>query len=408
MIRIAFVAVGLPLGGSTTFTLFLAAALRALDVPTEVFSFTADQPLANEFSAAGVLVHTEDEQRLIYEERLKSLYQKLAAFQPTAVFAVLGAESFELLRYLPRGVLRIGVFHDRFSPPSSFASCYEMVLDHLVVVAPYLKEALYRTAPNLPCTYLAHGVPISSVAPRIPNPKGPLRLLYYGRLENVSKGVKIFPDIIAALKRRKFPFVWTIHGYGPEEQFLKDTLAPDVQRGNVIFSRPMGYEELPKMIRSHDVYLLASTNEGGPLTLLESMSLGLVPVCGNIPCLIQEVITSKNGFLVPRDEPDAYAAAIFKLHSDRKLLESMSQAAKGTITSSFSAKAMAQRYISFIESIPTATKSSMWIKQIRPQPILGQSKFRYGVFSRSARLIIKRLSFRYLRTPLKNRFLRLP
>ena len=389
MIRVAFVAVGLPLGGSTTFTLFLAAALRALDVPTEVFSFTADQPLANEFSAAGVLVHTEDDQKLIYEDRLQSIYKKLGAFRPTAVFAVLGAESFELLRYLPPGVLRIGVFHDRFSPPSSFASCYEIVLDHLVVVAPYLKEALHRVAPNLPCTYLAHGVPIASASSRIPNPKGPLRLLYYGRFENISKGVRIFPDIVASLNRREFPFLWTIHGYGPEEQFLKDTLAPDVQRGNVIFSRPMGYKELPKMIRSHDVYLLTSTNEGGPLTLLESMSLGLVPVCGNIPCLIQEVITSKNGFRVTRDNPDEYAEAIFKLHTDRKLLESMSQAAKQTITTEFSAEAMARRYITFLQALAPTTKCPIWMKHIRPQPILGQFGLRYGVLACKVRRTLK-------------------
>ena len=394
MMRIAFVTSGLPLGGSATFTLFLAAALRRLDVPTEVFSFTAYHPLAKEFSAAGVVVHTEDEQWLIYEDRLQNLYAKLHAFQPTVVFAILGAESFEFLRYLPAGVLRIGVFHDRLSPPHIFGPRYRRVLDHLVVVAPYLKEAMRKVDPDLPCTYLVHGVPISSAAPRSPNLKDPLRLLYYGRLENISKGVRIFPEIVTALKRRQIPFAWTIHGYGPEEQFLKEALALDVQQGQVRFSQPVGYEKLPEIIRNHDVYLLASTNEGGPLTLLESMSLGLVPVCGDIPSLIQEVITVENGFRVPRDEPDAYAAAIFKLHTDRKLLESMSQASKITITTEFSAEAMARRYICFLQSLPAATKGSTWMKRIRPRPVLSQSGLRYGILGRKVRRMMKKLSFR--------------
>ena len=393
MIRVAFVAGGLPLGGSTTYTLFLADALKRAGIAAEVFSFSADHSLQADFSSMGVKFHKEDDTRLIYEDRLQSLYSKIRAFQPTAVFAILGAESFELLRYLPVGVSRIGVFHDRLSPPFSFAICYERVLDHLVVVAPYLKEIFRKAAPTLPCTYLAHGVPISSIASRTPNPSGPLRLLYYGRLENISKGVKIFPKIVDALKRRRVPFVWTIHGKGPEEQFLRDALASDIKNGSICFSKPTDLTNLPKIIRNHDIYLLSSTNEGGPLTLLESMALGLVPVCGDIPCLIQEVITLKNGFRVPRDEPDAYAAAVLKLHTDRQLLESMSQVAKTTIGNEFSAEAMASRYISFLQSMPTVTKYPIWIENIRPQPILGQLELRYGVLARAARRIVKGLSF---------------
>jgi glycosyltransferase involved in cell wall biosynthesis len=391
--RIAFVASALPLGGSTTYTLFLAYALKKAGLAAEVFSFSADHSLEDDFSSMGVVVHREDDTRLIYEDRLQSLYLKVRMFQPTAVFAILGAQSFELLRYLPKGVLRIGVFHDPLSPPFSFATRYEDVLDHLVVVAPYLKEIFSKVAPDLPCTYLAHGVLMSSAAPRIPNPNGPLRLLYYGRLENVSKGVRIFPKIVDALKRQRIPFVWTIHGKGPEEQFLRDALMPDLKKGYIRFSKPTDLRELPKIIRNHDIYLLASNNEGGPLTLLESMALGLVPVCGDIPCLIQEVITTENGFRVPRGNPHAYAEAVFKLHRDRKLLESMSQAAKKTITCDFSSEAMARRYITFLQTLPTATKCPVWIKQIQPQPVLGQSKFRYRVLARKVRRIIKSLSF---------------
>jgi glycosyltransferase involved in cell wall biosynthesis len=393
MMRVAFVAGALPLGGSTTYTLFLADALKKAGLAAEVFSFTADHPLKADFSSMGVKVHKEDDTRLIYEDRLQSLYSKVRAFQPAAVFAILGAQSFELLRYLPKGVSRSGVFHDPLSPPFNFATRYEHFLDHLVVVAPYLKEILSKVAPELPCTYLAHGVLLSSAAPRIPNTNGPLRLLYYGRLENVSKGVRIFPKIVDALKRQRFPFVWTIHGKGPEEQFLRDALMPDLKKGYICFSKPTDLRNLPEIIRNHDIYLLASNNEGGPLTLLESMALGLVPVCGDIPCLIQEVITTENGFRVPRDNPDAYAEAVFKLHKDRRLLESMSQEAKKTITCNFSAESMAKRYITFLQTLPTATKCPVWLKQIQPQPILGQSKLRNCVLTRKVRRLIKGLSF---------------
>ena len=373
MIRVAFVTGSLALGGASTFTLFLSSALRESGIPVEVFSFASGNPLSTEFAEAGIPVHTQDNARLIFEDRLQNVYAGLRAFKPTAVFAVLGVEAFETLRYLPPGVTRIGIFHDRAVRPHVTIPLFGKTLDHLVVVASYLREDMRQLDPQFPCTYLAHGIPLpKDTAPRSPKHKDPLRLLYYGRFENTSKGVRLFPEIAAALKRRQIPFVWTLHGTGPDEEFLKNAFAKEIQSGEVIFSKPIKYSELPRLIRRHDVYMLASTNEGGPLTLLESMALGLVPVCGNIPGLVQEVITAQNGFRVPRDNPDAYADAIAALHHNRDLLEQLSAASRQTITGHFSATAMAGRYLAFLESLP-AGRNIEWPARIRPRPILSSS-----------------------------------
>jgi glycosyltransferase involved in cell wall biosynthesis len=373
MMRVAFVTTGVAIGGTSTFTLFLSSALRRLGIPCEVFSFTNGNPFSSEFAETGIPVHTQDETRLIYEDRLEKVYDGLRAFKPTAVFAVLGMEAFEVLRYLPPGVARIGIFHDRAVQPQVNGPKFRHTLDHLVVVASYLREDIHRLDPQFPCTYLAHGIPIpKETPPRSPNFKDPLRLLYYGRFENSSKGVRLFPEIATALKRRQIPFVWTLHGSGPEEEFLKNAFAEDIQTGQVIFSKTVKYAELPERIRSHDIYLLASTNEGGPLTLLESMALGLVPVCGDIPCLVQEVITAQNGFRVRRDDPEAYAEAIDALHKDRGQLERFSADARRTITEHFSSEAMAERYLAFLKSLPVGGEVH-WPARIRPRPILGTS-----------------------------------
>ncbi len=395
MMRVAFVTGAVTIGGASTFTLFLSSALRQSGVPCEVFSFSKGNPLSSEFAEAGIPVQTQDGTASIYEDRLEKVYAGLRAFQPTAVFAVLGAEALETLRYLPAGVARIGIFHDRAAKPHKTLPMYRHALDHLVVVASYLREDVRQVDPQFPCTYLAHGIPIpEETPPRSPNPKDPLRLLYYGRFENASKGVRLFPEIAAALNRRRIPFVWTLHGSGPDEDFLKNAFADEIQSGQVIFSKPVEYAELPGLIRNHDVYLLASTNEGGPLTLLESMALGLVPVCGDIPCLIQEVINPQNGFRVPRDNPEAYADAIAALNNHRDLLERLSVAARQTITEHFSSQAMAGRYLAFLESLPVRTNAE-WPARIHPRPILGISgRFRLaqslGVL-RPVRRLLKRL-----------------
>lgn len=371
MMRIAFVAGEFHRGGATTFILFLSAALRRLGIPAEAFSFSGENPLAEDFCEVGVPAHIHDEKALIYEDRLQKVYSDLRDFKPTAVFAVLGTESREVLRYLPRGVTRIGVFHDWSCEPTVQGPRYRHTMDHLVVVADYLRKAILRSDPQFPCTYVPHGIPISAeISPRNQNLSEPLRLLYYGRFQEASKGVRMFPKIAAALKAGGVPFRWTFHGYGSQEEFLKSSFANEIKTGQVVFSPPVHYKNLSAIIRKHDIYMLASTNEGGPLTLLESMSLGLVPVCGDIPCLIQEVITAENGFRVPRGEPDAYAAAIGKLHRDRILLERLSSNARNTITAHYTAEAMAKRYIALLNTIQAGQEAD-WPLRIQPQPILG-------------------------------------
>ena len=390
--RVALVAGGLPLGGSTNYALFLSAALRRMGVPTEVFSFSADHPLAKEFAEADVPVHAENERRLIYEDRLQHLYARMRVFKPTAVFAMLGAESFEMLRHVPSGVVRVGIFLDRAAQPHVSAPRYRPAMDHLAVIAAYLREDMRLLDAEYPCTYLPLGIPLpDGVPPRAPSDRSaPLKILYYGRLENDSKGVRLFPDIVAALKRRQVSFCWTIHGYGPEENFLKAALADEVGAGRVRFSSPVPYDEIPALVRQHDVYLLASTNEGGPFTLLESMALGLVPVCGDIPGLVQEVITPANGFRVPRADADAYARAIAALDADRDLLEQMSGAARATIVADFSAEAMARRYISFLQSFSPPAENILWPEKIRVKPILGGNPLYHSGPLQIARRAIKR------------------
>ena len=390
--RVAIVAGGLPLGGSTTLILYLATGLKSIGIPVEVFSFSSASPLAGDFSAPGIPVHLCDETQNIYEDRLQSLYGRLRGFAPNVVLSILGIESYETLRYVPAGALRIGVILDMAIQPRTFVPRYSDWMDHVVVIAQYLVQEVMQARQHPPVKHLQLGVIIpKDISPRAPNPDAPLRLLYYGRLENVSKGVRLFPQIALQLHRRNIPFRWTIQGSGPEEQFLKQALSEEVREETIVFSAPGTRAELPALIREHDVYMLASTNEGGPFTLLESMAFGLVPVCGDIGGLVQDVVTSQNGFRVPRDDPEAYAEAIEALHSDRALLERMSQAARATITKEFSAEAMAQRYVRFLESL-NSTNTALWPERIRVRPILGQGRLRYTAAGRGLRRLMKAFS----------------
>jgi len=365
-LRIALVTGGLQFGGSTTWALFAARGLKGLGHAVEVFCFTKNHPMHREFQDIGVPVHTADEERAIFEDRLELLYERLRRQEPNVIFAVLGVEPLELFRYAPPGVLRVAMVHDRVPEAFEAIKLHQPHVDHLVLLAKHLIEDARQFVPDLPSTYLAHGVPISPNMPlRQPNPDSSLKILYYGRIDQSAKQVRMFPIIWRGLKERKISFRWTIHGHGPEEGYLREQMAAGVESGEIIFSKPVHYDALDAIIAQHDVYLLASRFEGGPLTLLESMARGLVPVCGDIPCLIQEVVNERNGFRVPHTDPAAYVESLARLDQDRPLLESMSEEARRTIRQDFSVIAMAERYVDFIRRSATLNGPVSWAAKVR-------------------------------------------
>lgn len=392
--KIAFVTGGLQFGGSTIFLLNLGSGLKSLGVPSAAFSFNRANPFAADFESAGIPTFTADENSLIIEDRMALLYRKLAEFSPTAVIANIGVEAYEMFRYLPEGVNRVGMVHDLAMEPQRWLPVYQDVLDGLVVVNSHLLQDIRRIVPQMKSSYLAHGIRTPDEPPRRANPSAPLKLIYFGRLE-ACKGTRLFPEIIAALRQRKIAFQWTLHGSGPDEDWLRNHLAAEIAAGNVVLSSKVLQHELYSLVRQHDVFIMASDMEGGPLTLLEAMSLGLVPVCNEIPCMIQEVITPENGFRIPRN-PEAYAGTIALLSGDRPKLEQMSAAARKTITAQYTARAMAQRYVDFIASLTSSSAPVTWPGRIKPKPLrgfsaVGQMTQSVGLV-RQARRILKRLN----------------
>jgi glycosyltransferase involved in cell wall biosynthesis len=219
-------------------------------------------------------------------------------------------------------------------------------------------------------------------------------LIYFGRLD-ACKGTRLFPEIIAALRGRKVRFQWTMHGSGPDEDWLRSRLAAEIAAGEVVLSAKVPQRELYSLVRQHDIFIMASDMEGGPLTLLEAMSLGLVPVCNEIPCMIQEVITPENGFRIPRT-PETYAEIIAALDRDRSKLEQMSVAARNTITTRYTSAAMAERHVEFIASLGVPQEPATWPVRIKPMPMRGLSAVsqmtqRVGLV-RQARRVLKRLN----------------
>ena len=217
--RIALVSGGLGLGGSTTFLINFAGELIRRGIPAEVLCFERENPLASDFAQQKIPVLCLDQRHVIYEDRLEMILQKLALFQPTAVVATLGATSFEVLRYLPKGVFRVCMAQSDDPQVYDTMRHYAPWIDLVAMVSQTMKKkasAIPEFA-RLPIACLPYGVPIGPEAELTARDfTQPLRILYLGRLEQEQKRVRLFPEILRQMCAGGMPFHWTIAGSGSE------------------------------------------------------------------------------------------------------------------------------------------------------------------------------------------------
>ena len=73
------------------------------------------------------------------------------------------------------------------------------------------------------------------------------------------------------------------------------------------------------------IVVMASSMEGFPFTLVEAMCTGLVPISTPVGTIPDFIINEQNGLLVQRNDSDALARAMSRLHQDKKLYEKLRQ-----------------------------------------------------------------------------------
>jgi len=354
MPRIALVTGGLVMGGSTTFLINFAGELVRRGIPVEVMSFELENPMATDFQRQNVPVLCLDQRRMIFEDRLKIVLQNLARFRPTVVVSTLSSVSFEVLRYLPPGIFRIGMGQSDDPNVYKMMRHYAPHMDALVVVSPEMKRraGAIPEFSNIPVHCLPYGVPIPAGG-REPKTGRPLQMLYLGRLYREQKRVHLFPQIHEQLKVSGIPFHWTIAGDGPEKTALESALQSAPSQ-TISFAGKVSYAQVPDLLRAHDIFLLASDYEGLPLSLLEAMGAGLVPVVSDLPSGIPEVVDATTGFLVQVNDVAGYAKAIIHLHQHRDELAAKSVAARARVKTEFSVEAMTDRWLAAFPDPPVS------------------------------------------------------
>jgi glycosyltransferase involved in cell wall biosynthesis len=201
---------------------------------------------------------------------------------------------------------------------------------------------------------LYNGVDVANFPLREPNPPGrPLRVGVVARLVE-RKGHRFLLEAMARLgDDGDCPeFSLDVVGDGPAGDELRQLTARLGLSDRVNFLGDTG--EIPSILAQMDIFVLPSTYEAFPVSLLEAMSTGVAVLATDVdgvPELIEDGVT---GVLVPPRDVERLAAALKGLLLDDNKRERLAQAGASHVRNGFTLEYMVGGYEDFFLSLATS------------------------------------------------------
>lgn len=172
-----------------------------------------------------------------------------------------------------------------------------------------------------------------------------LTIGYLGRIAE-TKGMGVLLEACNKMREQGIPFVLKIAGKEEiENQYLP--LFAKTLKEQFIYEGVVSGENKNNFLKNLDVFVLPSYFEGLPMSLLECMSYGVVPLTTQVGSIGEVIKEYSNGIFIKVQSAQSIIEKFKELNSNRALLKSLSENAKETIFKEFNPK----EYIGKLNSI---------------------------------------------------------
>jgi colanic acid/amylovoran biosynthesis glycosyltransferase len=392
--RIAFCAYDFPrylAGGPNTWVRRLLPDLRAwsFDVhPLIIYSGQLEAcPLIAALEDMGFPVRAVSRSDAQYvEDQVRWLLAQLAAIQPHVFVANLVTPAFYAARWIrAAGIPAVGVFHSGKDFCDGMTARFVAgpkrdSFDAVVCVSEAIRSRISRSNPNhveivrIPC-----GAPVPDFVKKALSSQ--LRVLYLGRIAHEAKRALDVAKAFCLASKEVSGTSFTLVGAGPDEDELTRIILESGAQDSVQFLGAVPPEEIPAVLKQHDVIVLLSDYEGMPVALLEGMAHGLVPVCLAEASGIDELLKDGSNGLIVRDRGADFVAALQRLQADPSLLQRLSLAARGTVEREYASGLNHERWAELLERLsararPRIFRAPRIIRLPAPEPSFGSEDTR--------------------------------
>lgn len=240
----------------------------------------------------------------------------------------------------------IGVCHTDQEFYYALLAHYEAITQTFIAVSRRCALRLRRLLPHRSNDIheLPYGVAVDELRTVIG--KGPIRLLYAGRIVKAQKRIMDFVELIRLLDERACNYVFDFVGVGRDREELLEAVsgAPTVR-----VLPGVTQQDMASVYTRYDVLLLASETEGMSIAMLEAMARGVVPVVTRVSGAEDVIQDGQNGFLCGVGNMQEMAQHILSLSSERSLLAEMSARAASTIRASYSLETYTKEFNALVD-----------------------------------------------------------
>lgn len=151
-----------------------------------------------------------------------------------------------------------------------------------------------------------------------------IELVFAGRCEE-AKGYHLLPLIDEALQQKNIKAHWHIAGPGSDNAELQQQW----KESQVRFYGNLSQQELTALLLKATAFVLPSLAEGMPLSVIEAMKAGAIPVVNDLKGGLQELVTNDvTGYRISNNDPLIFAERIAAIAADAEKRKQLSTAAQ--------------------------------------------------------------------------------
>jgi glycosyltransferase involved in cell wall biosynthesis len=232
----------------------------------------------------------------------------------------------------------------------------ETICRKLRAALPDSRKSIVRCIP--------YGVDPASLRPAWEGDR-PLQLGYIGRIQQEQKRIFDLVPFVEALNSLRVNCALNIIGEGGSSSELFEKLNAKAGAIKITFLGPLLHAEAMNQLAKQDIYLLFSEFEGLPISLLEALVRGVVPVVSQVRSGVSEILTeSINAKIFPIGRPDLAARMVAELANNAPQLRQLSKAAK-QVGDTFNVDNMCARYAELLRATITSGRSH-WSSLVSP------------------------------------------
>jgi len=206
-------------------------------------------------------------------------------------------------------------------------------VDQVMVPSPSMKALLEDWGVTTPIGIWSRGINHQRFHPRrrdlawrrgLGIADGEVAVGFLGRLV-LEKGLGVFADVVAELKRRGVPHRVLVVGEGPARNWFADRVP------EAVFTGFQGGDDLARAVAGMDIFFMPSVTETFGNVTTEAMAAGVPVVAADATGSVDLVEDGVTGFLVPPQDVRAYADAIQRLVENPALREAAGRAGNARV-----------------------------------------------------------------------------